>query len=85
VLALDPELELAGMSPVSLPTSKVVTMTARMGQGFLRVGVREEEHAKTTANAEDAEDAEVRGGGRDTEGVGAHGGAPEGDMKGGVF
>ena len=48
VFPLDPELELAGSVPSVIPTSKVVTMTARIGQGFSACAARVKKTARKT-------------------------------------
>jgi len=79
VLALHPELVLAGDVAGVVADLKGDDDDGADGPGLLCLSTER----KTTANAEDAKDAEEReGGGRDTLSVGAHGGAPVGgDVK----
>jgi hypothetical protein len=73
VLALDPELVLAGGVARVVADLKGSDDDGADGPGLLwSLGV--ERKTKATANAEDAKDAEVRGGGRDTKSMCAHGG-----------
>jgi hypothetical protein len=82
VLALDPELVLAGGVAGVVADLKGGDDDGADGPGLLRLGGERE--AKATANAEDAKDAEVRGGGRDTWAADAHGGLLNGWIAVGV-
>jgi hypothetical protein len=72
VLALDPELVLAGGVARVVADLKGGDDDGADGPGLLCLSA--ERKTKATANAEDAKDAEVRGGGRDTKSMCAHGG-----------
>jgi hypothetical protein len=79
VFALHPELVLAGDVAGVVADLKGDDDDGADGPGLL---LCMEGRTKANANAEDIKDAEERGGGRDTESVDAHGGAPvEGDVR----